>query len=146
MMFIFAFVGVWLACVVGWFVVTRAFKSADVDKMKSRLLEKPAKAEKKQKASSPAQLIQTEDQTTGRVAVRLLRKFLTYTSCVGVLLGGDEGLGKQRHGCGIGWGNGNGSTETLCSQTVIIPGSRAQAGSEMRGGQGVEITDSSGEE
>jgi tight adherence protein B len=74
MMFVLAFAAVWIACLIGWFAVTKAFKSADVDKMKSRILENPAK-QKKVKAAGPAQLIQTEDQSTGRVVLRLLQRF-----------------------------------------------------------------------
>ena len=75
MTFAVAIIVIWAVCLGGWFIVTRAFKSAAVDKMKSRILESPAKREKKQKAAAPTQLINTEDKTTGRVVLRLLQKF-----------------------------------------------------------------------
>jgi tight adherence protein B len=75
MTYVLLFAGAWVACLVGWFAVSRAFRSADVDKMKSRILEDPAKKARKAKAAAPAQLIHTEDKTTGRLALRILRKF-----------------------------------------------------------------------
>ena len=69
------FVGIWAACLVGWFVVSRIFRSADVDRMKSRILENAAKKEKKAKTVAPAQLIQSEDKSTGKLVMQLMKKF-----------------------------------------------------------------------
>jgi tight adherence protein B len=75
MTYVLLFAGVWVVCLIGWFAVSRAFKSADVDKMKSRILENPSKREKKVKAAGPTNLINAEDKSTGRLALRILQKF-----------------------------------------------------------------------
>jgi tight adherence protein B len=74
MTFVLAFVAVWIACVLGWLILSKAFKSKDLDRMKSRILENPAR-QKKAKPTAQAQLIQTEDHSTGRVVLRLLHRF-----------------------------------------------------------------------
>ena len=68
----------WLVAVGVWMVVTKAFRSADADKMKSRVLNTDDEKKKKQRSkdqNSPIQLIQSEDKTTGKVVMHLMRRF-----------------------------------------------------------------------
>ncbi|MEZ5399552.1 MAG: type II secretion system F family protein [Bryobacteraceae bacterium] len=75
MMFVVAFLAIWLGSLGVWWMISRAFKNADVDRMKSRILETAAKKEKKDKNAAPApELIRTEDKSTGRLVMRLLAK------------------------------------------------------------------------
>ncbi len=74
--FVLIFGLIWLGSMGAWWVINRAFRSADVDKMKSRILDTSAKQEKKVKAGPAApQLINREDLTSGRFALGLLKKF-----------------------------------------------------------------------
>jgi tight adherence protein B len=72
--FALSVVGVWVAAVVVWWLVNRYFRKADRDRMKERILDK-TKSERKAKgpAAAPA-LIAAEDQATGRVAMRIMKK------------------------------------------------------------------------
>jgi tight adherence protein B len=73
--FILIFGLIWLGSMAAWWVINRAFRNADVDKMKSRILDTAAKQEKKAKAGPAApQLINREDLTTGKFAIGLLKK------------------------------------------------------------------------
>jgi tight adherence protein B len=68
--------GIWVASLVAWVFVSKAFRSADVDKMKSRILDNEQKKQKKSKAhTGNIQLIQSEDRTTGRVVLHLMQRF-----------------------------------------------------------------------
>lgn len=70
---------IWLGSMAAWFVINRAFRNADVDKMKSRILDTSAKAEKKAKAGpATPQLINGEDLTSGKLALSLLKKLDLY--------------------------------------------------------------------
>ncbi len=62
---------VWLVSVGVWLIATKAFKNADVDKMKSRILDRPKEA-KKEKAAAAPQLIHSEDQSAGRILRQIL--------------------------------------------------------------------------
>ncbi|HZO54045.1 MAG TPA: type II secretion system F family protein [Bryobacteraceae bacterium] len=78
MSFILIVVCFWLVAVGVWMVVTKAFKNADVDKMKSRVLnteEVKKKTKRTKDQNSPVQLIQSEDKTTGKVVLHLMRRF-----------------------------------------------------------------------
>jgi tight adherence protein B len=67
---------IWVASMAAWWFISRAFRNADVDKMKSRILDTTAKQEKKAKAGpATPQLINREDLTSGRLALSLLKKF-----------------------------------------------------------------------
>jgi tight adherence protein B len=67
---------IWLGSMAAWWVINRAFRNADVDKMKSRILDTAAKQEKKAKAGPVTpQLINGEDLASGRFAIGLLKKF-----------------------------------------------------------------------
>ncbi len=74
--YILVFGLIWLGSMAVWWVVNRAFRNADVDKMKSRILDTAAKEEKKAKAG-PAlpRLMNGEDLASGRFALRLLKTF-----------------------------------------------------------------------
>ncbi len=63
---------IWLACVVGWFVVSRAFRKTDIDKIKNRLMGGAKTA--RGKAAQSQSLLQEERQA-GKVIVHLLRKY-----------------------------------------------------------------------
>jgi tight adherence protein B len=71
-MFLFIAIGVWGAAMVLWWALSRFFRSADADRIKSRLLGTTKKKDKAAK-QGPA-LIQTED-TTGKLVLRILQRF-----------------------------------------------------------------------
>lgn len=74
--FLLIFGGIWVATMVAWVVVSQVFKRSDVDKMKSRILEKnPEEREKKGKGAPAPQLFQTEDRSTGRLVVQFMERF-----------------------------------------------------------------------
>lgn len=75
--FIMVFGLIWLGSMAVWWVVNRAFRNADVDKMKSRILDTAAAKQEKTSKAGPAtpQLINGEDMTSGRFALGLLKKF-----------------------------------------------------------------------
>lgn len=77
MSFILLVLCFWLVAVGVWMVVTKAFRSADVDKMKSRVLntEDEKKKKRTKDQNSPVQLIQSEDKTTGKVVMHLMQRF-----------------------------------------------------------------------
>ncbi|MBI4903282.1 MAG: type II secretion system F family protein [Acidobacteria bacterium] len=66
---------IWFGAVVLWYAVSAALRNADVDKIKQRLTGTTKSKKKESNAPAPAQLFQTEDKHTGRVTVRLLRKY-----------------------------------------------------------------------
>lgn len=67
---------VWLVAMVIWWIVSRAFQSADVDKVKNRLLGTPSQRKTKAGSKTAEQtLIQVEDKTTGKFVLQLLKKF-----------------------------------------------------------------------
>jgi tight adherence protein B len=88
MMFILAVLGVWALVVGTWFSVSKWFKNADLDRMKSRILETEEKKSKKRAAApGAAQLIRNEDQDGGgNPIVRALIKNLEFTPKLAVLL------------------------------------------------------------
>lgn len=73
--FVLIFGLIWLGSMAAWWVINRAFRNADVDKMKSRILDNAAKQEKKAKGgpATPA-LISTEDISSGKFALQILKK------------------------------------------------------------------------
>ncbi|MCC6293575.1 MAG: type II secretion system F family protein [Bryobacterales bacterium] len=78
MYFLLLVVCFWGVAVGAWVVVTKFFRNADVDKMKSRVLNTEDDKKKKKRVkdhSSPIQLIQSEDKTTGRVVMHLMQRF-----------------------------------------------------------------------
>ena len=70
--FLIIAIAVWGAAIFLWWMVSRAFKSADADRIKSRLLGTPGKKKDKAAKQGPA-LIQAEDNT-GKLVLRILQK------------------------------------------------------------------------
>lgn len=76
MFFVILVAGIWIAALAAWMVVSKAFRSADVDKMKNRILDTEEKKRKKSAVQAGnVQLIQTEDKSTGRVVMHLMQRF-----------------------------------------------------------------------
>ena len=75
--FIFIVCGIWVVSLIAWLVVSKAFGKADVDKIKSRILDQTAAQKDKKKAKTQAapQLIPQEDRSTGRIVLRIMQKF-----------------------------------------------------------------------
>ena len=67
-------VGIWVGSIAVWWAVSRAFQSADVDKVKNRLLGTPGKKTKAGPKSAEQSLISVEDKITGKYVLRLLKK------------------------------------------------------------------------
>ncbi|MDX2268354.1 MAG: type II secretion system F family protein [Bryobacter sp.] len=65
---------VWIGSMVIWYVISNVFKTKDVDKIKSRLAGKEVKASVRGKEKKAA-LIEVEDVQSGRLAVKLLKRF-----------------------------------------------------------------------
>ena len=67
---------IWLSSVAIWFLITGAFKNADMDRIRQRLAgtQKNAKKKKEGSAAAPS-LIQSDIKVTSRVTVRLLHKY-----------------------------------------------------------------------
>jgi tight adherence protein B len=66
--------GVWIAALGIWLAVSRAFRHADVDKVKARLTGGGRSKAEKGTAKRPS-LIRSEDLSTGRIVLRLLTRY-----------------------------------------------------------------------
>ena len=74
--YIIVFAGLWLVCMFAWWMISNAFRSAEVDKMKSRLLGTPSdKKQKKKGQKKSVALIDREDAKTGRFVLKALQRF-----------------------------------------------------------------------
>ncbi len=73
-MFLIAVIGVWVVFLMVWLVVSRAFKQADADRIKNRLVGTPT-AKKEKTAQKTAPLLRTDDGSTGKLVLRVLAKF-----------------------------------------------------------------------
>jgi len=75
MNFVLMLVIVWAVVMGAWWVLTNAFKSADADKIKNRLLgtTRLAKAKRGSKGSAP--LLAEDDKTTGKLVLKIMRRF-----------------------------------------------------------------------
>ncbi len=74
--FIFVFALIWLCAIVIWWLVSKYAKNADLDKLKSRILENPDKKAKKKAKTGPAmELLPRDDANAGKLVIRLLQKF-----------------------------------------------------------------------
>ncbi|MCP5115316.1 MAG: hypothetical protein GY953_31190, partial [bacterium] len=70
------FVGLWLVTMLAWWMITNAFKTAEVDRMKSRLLGTTTDKNKKKKGQKKnVALIDSEDARTGRFVLKVLQRF-----------------------------------------------------------------------
>jgi len=71
--YIAIFAAIWAVSIGAWWMLNNAFRTAEVDKMKSRLLGTSGKKSKKSTKKGPALL--ESDETTGKVVMRLLNRF-----------------------------------------------------------------------
>ncbi len=72
--YIAIFVVIWIVALVAGWAVMNAFRSAEADKMKSRLLGTQQRSGKKKQAKKGPALLE-RDETTGQLVMRLMRKF-----------------------------------------------------------------------
>ncbi|MEN6604020.1 MAG: type II secretion system F family protein [Bryobacteraceae bacterium] len=85
-MFVVVVVVLWIASFAAWSFVSSSFKSVDSDKIKSRLLGEQARAKRgKAAAKAVPPLIQTVDQKTGKLTLRLLEKYRLQDRLQGLL-------------------------------------------------------------
>ncbi len=77
MIFISLLLVIWVAAMGAWFVITKYFKSSDLDRIKARLSGTTKLKSKKVKggASAPAAVIQQADEAKNRFAHMLVQKF-----------------------------------------------------------------------
>ncbi len=73
--FVVSVVGVWLAAMVVWLLVSRFFKTVDADRIKARILEKPKESRKQKGPAAAPALIAGEDKSGGKLVRELLKKF-----------------------------------------------------------------------
>ena len=80
MTFVVIMIGVWIGIMVIWYVVSAAFKSADIDRIKTRLAgtTKTKKAEDKEAAKANQTLVPVQDVVTGKVVISVLNKYKLY--------------------------------------------------------------------
>jgi tight adherence protein B len=74
MNFILVLLGVWAVVVAAWWILSNAFKSADADKIKNRLLGSN-RAGKSGKGRAQMSLLPEEDKTTGKFVLKIMRRF-----------------------------------------------------------------------
>jgi len=72
--YIAIFAAIWIVSLGAWWMMSNAFRSAEVDKMKSRLMGAPA-GKKKKRGSKKGPALLEADQTTGQVVMRMLKRF-----------------------------------------------------------------------
>lgn len=72
MTFVFIMIGIWAVCIGAWFAVSKWFKSADVNQIKTRLANKQEK--KEPKAKKQAALISTDDDARHRI-VQVVKRY-----------------------------------------------------------------------
>jgi tight adherence protein B len=70
--FIFIMAGIWAVCIGAWFAVSKWFKSADVNQIKTRLANKQEK--KEPKAKKQAALISSDDDARHKI-VRVVKRY-----------------------------------------------------------------------
>jgi tight adherence protein B len=73
MTFLFTILGIWVAAMAAWFVVSKMFRNADMGKLRSRLVETPAK--EKKKSTGAISLLATDDLRNGKVVISVLQRF-----------------------------------------------------------------------
>jgi len=82
--YIAVFVGIWLVSVLAWWMMSNAVRSAEVDRVKDRLMGTP-KSKKKAQAQKNPSLLSPEDKSTGKIVLRALERF-NYNEWAGRLL------------------------------------------------------------
>ena len=111
MSFLWIAIGIWLIAVLAWWIASKAFRQADMDKLKSRLLG-TAKNKKAKAGQQQAALIQ-EDASSGLLVSRLMKRFQLQTRLQELLeqAGLKWKATRLLHGClalflggfGLGW-------------------------------------------
>ncbi len=71
--YVVIFVGIWLVFLLAWWLTSRAFRSAETGRITGRLMG-TTKSQKKRSQANPA-LLRTEDGSTGKLVLRLLRRY-----------------------------------------------------------------------
>jgi tight adherence protein B len=71
--YVVIFAAIWLVSLAAWWMMSNAFRSAEVDKMKSRLI--GTQGGKKKKAAKKGPALLQSDETTGKVVMSLLQRF-----------------------------------------------------------------------
>ncbi len=74
MNFILILLAVWVVVIGAWWILTNAFKSADADKIRNRLLG-TARPGKKKGAKGVASLLAEDDKTTGKFVLKVIQRF-----------------------------------------------------------------------
>ncbi|MBM3724774.1 MAG: type II secretion system F family protein [Acidobacteria bacterium] len=70
------FLGVWVVAIFVWIFVSRAFRRADLDRLKDRVAGGPKpETKKKKKTRGELSLLETEDVNTGKLVRRILDRF-----------------------------------------------------------------------
>ena len=73
MNFILILIAVWVVAVGGWWILSNAFRSADADRIKSRLLGSH-RADKAGKNKAQVSLLPEEDKATGKFVMKIMRR------------------------------------------------------------------------
>jgi len=85
MSYIIIFALVWICSVAVWFLVSGAFKSADMDRIRQRLAGAQKDKKKKKDPASAAPLIHNEDHVTSKLTVRMMHKYKIFDKLQEVL-------------------------------------------------------------
>ena len=72
MTFILMMLILWAVCGAGWFVVSKSFRTADIDKIKSRLTGAGSKQKKLKNDGGPTSLINQDGDTGTRQNILIL--------------------------------------------------------------------------
>jgi tight adherence protein B len=72
--YVFMVIGIWLLALLGWYVASTYFRSADMDRIKGRLLGKAEAKAKKSTAAEPA-LFSAEEPDKGKIVRGILEKY-----------------------------------------------------------------------
>lgn len=75
MNFVLILLAVWLVVAGAWWILSNAFRSADADKIRNRLLGVPRGAKTKKSDRGSVSLLTEEDKTTGKFVLRLLDRY-----------------------------------------------------------------------
>lgn len=75
MNFIVIMLVIWVCSIAIWFLISGAFKSADVDRIRQRLAGNQRDRKKKDGVTAAPALIQTENKVNGKVTMKLLHKY-----------------------------------------------------------------------
>jgi tight adherence protein B len=67
--------GIWAAAMLAWFMISRYVQSADIDKVKARLLGAPKTKKKKEGSKTEPQVLQQTDTTRNRLAQMLVDRY-----------------------------------------------------------------------